>query len=164
MQQEQGKHIHNNELSLFMDDIKLGSYSCIKNELDKVEHIKLYRNEGGALFEAMRIARHIQRNDITVTSYGRCISACTLILFASPEPAITNLSVIGSHQTNLDQSILFSPISFAMNRAKQSILKNTNRDIDFNYYNSVIDNTDFKNIHIHTEEALLKSNLITMKL
>ena len=102
-----GQSLAEYSVEIVETDIRLNGYINFK-AVDEIRELLESRRDlnslvidspGGFIGAAVELSEIVQRRGLTVVVWGNCLSGCTLLLVASPEPTIVPGSVVGFHRS-----------------------------------------------------------------
>lgn len=101
-----GQSLAEYSIEIVETDIHLAGYinykavDEIRELLESSQNLSalVINSPGGFIGAAVELSEIVQRREIAVVVDGNCLSGCTLLLVASPEPTIVPGSVVGFHR------------------------------------------------------------------
>ncbi len=154
-----------NELIIIELNFSKGIANCVINKLKDKEKLTIFISPGGLALESFVLSNYIKENNIKVKVINTCASACTYLLFSSPERNICKNAKIILHQAGIVEEKNW--ISYIINEEEiinEEFVKHEkqlfNKDINFDYYEEVLKVTPFKDYYELTEVELKNNNFI----
>lgn len=153
------------ELIIIELNFSKGIANCVINKLKDKEKLTIFISPGGLALESFVLSNYIKENNIKVKVINTCASACTYLLFSSPERNICKNAKIILHQAGIVEEKNW--ISYVINEEEiinEEFMEHEkqlfNKDINFDYYEEVLKVTPFKDYYELTEVELKNNNFI----
>ncbi len=159
-------HENLKELIVVELNFSKGIANCLIKKLKNKEQLTIFISPGGLALESFVLSNYIKENNINVKIVNTCASACTYLLFSSNERNICKNAKIILHQAGIVEeknwvSELINEEDIINKEFLEYEKKIFNKDINFNYYEEVLNVTPFKDYYELTEVELKNNSFIT---